>query len=75
MAARKGRGGYVNPSTEIEGKLFFNKSVYHSSKASLRQAAKRFVQTTDYTDDCLYYDASFVNGRWQFEPVGLGQHF
>lgn len=61
-------------ATEVSGKLFFNQSTFHP-KASMRQAAKRFVETGNFTTNCLYYDGHFVNGRWEFTPVGVGQSF
>lgn len=68
MAVRNHHSRTSNNYTEVAGKLFFNKS--HSSVASMRQAAKRFVATPDFTDNCMYYDGYIVDGRWKFKPVG-----
>ena len=57
-----------NNYTEVADKLFFNKS--YSSVPSMRQAAKRFVLSPEFTQDCAYYEGHMIDGKWQFRPCG-----
>lgn len=56
-------------TTEVADKLFFNDS-QKGLNPSMRQAAKRFVLTPEFTEDCAYYSAKIENNRWVFRPVG-----
>ncbi len=75
MAVRRQICRYESKATEVSGKLFFNESLRKASMQSMRQAAKRFVLSEQFTSNCLYYYGTLVNNRWQFEPYGIGQSF
>ena len=54
-------------STRVRQKLFFNTSMGKATTASMRRAAKRFVETADFVP-ALYWEGNLVNGHWQFKP-------
>lgn len=70
MAVRgTGRCRTSNKYTEVEGKLFFNDSM-RALNGSMRQAAKRFAKTPQFTQECAFYSATIENNRWVFTPIG-----
>jgi hypothetical protein len=81
MSVRSQHNRTENTGTRVGDKYFIiqrgssRATGSNSTLSSMRQAAKRFIETPQFTADCLYYDGFMVNGKWQFRAVGLGQKF
>ncbi len=70
MAVRgNGRHRTSSRSVEVADKLFFNDS-QKALNPSMRQAAKKFVQTPEFTQECAYYSATMPDNKWVFTPMG-----